>query len=66
MQALLPRHGSVQFAQVGGQAVLQDVVDDELRVVVVLLQTGQQEAFAQIRQQVPDTRQQRLQLRPAH
>lgn len=51
---MLPWHGSVQFVQVGGQAVLQDVVDDQLRVVVVLLQAGQQEAFAQIREQVPD------------
>lgn len=61
-----PWHGPVQFVQAGGQAVLQDVVDDQLRVVVVLLQAGQQEAFAQIRQQLLDTRQQRLQLRLAH
>lgn len=63
---MVPGHGSVQFLQVGGQPVLQDVVDDELRVVVVLLQTRQQEAFAQVREQVPDAGQEGLQLRTAH
>ena len=63
---MLPWHGSVQFVQVGGQAVLQNVVDDQLRFIVVLLQTGQQEAVAQIRQQVLDTGQQRIQLRTAY
>lgn len=63
--ARLPWHGSVQFVQVWRQAVLQDVVDDQLSIVVVLLQAGQQEAIAQIWQQVFNARQQRIQLRLA-
>lgn len=46
--------------------VLQDIVDDQLRVVAVLLKTGQDEALSQVGQQVPDVGQQRLQLTSTH
>ena len=63
---LPPVQASVQLAEGGGQPPFQDVVDHPLRVVAVVLQAGQDEALAKVRQQVLHLGDERVQLHTAH
>lgn len=63
---LLPVQAAVQLAEGGGQPPFQDVVDHLLGVVAVVLQAGQDEALAEVRQQVLHLGDERVQLHTAH
>lgn len=63
---LPPVQAAVQLAEGGGQPPFQDVVDHLLGVVAVVLQAGQDEALAKVRQQVLYLGDERVQLHTAH
>lgn len=61
-----PVEAAVQLAEGRGQPLLQDVVDDLLRVVAIVLQAGQDEALPEAREQVLHLGDERVQLHTTH